>query len=398
MKRCFMPADILLPNTDDMEKWSVIACDQHTSDIGYWNGVRKLVSDHISTLHMILPEAELSVSDELTTKKINAYMTEAIRNGSFKCYPNAYVYVERTLVDGSIRQGIVGMVDLEDYDYTYSDGIKLCATEETVLERIPPRAKIRRDASLEFSHIILFCDDEKKAVIEPIGDVKNRLPMLYDFDLMFGGGHITGWLVAGENARSLDEALISYEEDNFYMVSDGNHSLVTAKRCYEERKQSADYKDGDPSRFALVELENINSPAIAFEPIHRLLLGVDIKKLLKDMESISGETGTELPWFSGDESGVFVMRYVPGEMPVATLQKFLDQWLEENDGEIDYVHGDDTIKELADTDNKIGFRLPKPERSEMVAHIMTGKTLPRKTFSLGHACEKRYYLEGRKIR
>ena len=398
MKRCFMPADILLPNTDDMEKWSVIACDQHTSDIGYWNGVRKLVSDHISTLHMILPEAELSVSDELTTKKINAYMTEAIRNGSFKCYPNAYVYVERTLVDGSIRQGIVGMVDLEDYDYTYSDGIKLCATEETVLERIPPRAKIRRDASLEFSHIILFCDDEKKAVIEPFGDVKNRLPMLYDFDLMFGGGHITGWLVAGENARSLDEALISYEEDNFYMVSDGNHSLVTAKRCYEERKQSTDYKDGDPSRFALVELENINSPAIAFEPIHRLLLGVDIKKLLKDMESISGETGTELPWFSGDESGVFVMRYVPGEMPVATLQKFLDQWLEENDGEIDYVHGDDTIKELADTDNKIGFRLPKPERSEMMAHIMTGKTLPRKTFSLGHACEKRYYLEGRKIR
>lgn len=398
MKRCFTPADILLPNTDDMEKWSVIACDQHTSDIGYWNGVRNLVADHLSTLHMILPEAELGVSDENTVAKINAYMRKAIQNGSFKCYPNAYVYVERTLVEGSIRQGIVGMVDLEDYDYTYSHGIKLCATEETVLERIPPRAKIRRDANLEFSHIILFCDDEKKTLVEPVGDVKDRLPKLYDFDLMFGGGHITGWLVAGEDAKALDAAFAAYERDNFYMVSDGNHSLVTAKRCYEERKQSPDYKEGDPSRYALVELENINSPAIAFEPIHRLLVDVDVEKLLKDMEIISGETGTGLPWFSGDASGVFVMKCIPGEMPVATLQMFLDKWLEENAGEIDYVHGDDTVKELADTGSKIGFRLPKPERKEMTAHIMTGKALPRKTFSLGHACEKRYYLEGRKIR
>ncbi len=398
MKRCFLPADILLPNTEDMQKWSVIACDQHTSDIGYWNDVRKLVSDHLSSLHMILPEAELGVSDENTVARINSYMANAERNGSFKCYPSAYIYVERTLVDGSIRQGIVGMVDLEDYDYVYSDGIKLCATEETVLERIPPRAKIRRNAPLELSHIILFCDDEKKTVIEPVGDVKDRLPKLYDFELMLGGGHITGWLVAGEDAKNLDAALIAYEKDNYYTVSDGNHSLVTAKTCYEERKHSENYKEGDPSRYALVELENINSPAIVFEPIHRLLTDVNVEKLMVDMEEISASNGTQIPWFSAGKNGVFTMKAVPGEMPVATLQKFLDSWLKENAGEIDYVHGDDTVKDLADAENKIGFRLPRPERKEMFAHIMTGKPLPRKTFSLGHACEKRYYLEGRKIR
>lgn len=398
MKRCFFPADILLPDTSDMERWSVIACDQHTSDPGYWNAVRSLVSDHLSTLHMILPEAELSGSDDSTVAKINAYMQQAIENASFKHYPNAYIYVERTLVDGSIRQGIVGMVDLEDYDYFYSDNVKLCATEETVLERIPPRAKIRCNAPLEFSHIILFCDDEKNTVVEPVGKRKDSLPKLYDFNLMIGGGHITGWLVAGEDAKALDDALICYEKNGFYTVSDGNHSLVTAKRCYEQRKESADYREGDPSRYALVELENINSSAIVFEPIHRLLTDIDAEKLFADMQEISASDGVNIPWFSGSSSGIFTMKAIDGQMPVATLQMFLDNWLKENAGEIDYVHGDDTVRELADGDNKVGFLLPRPERKEMFAHIMTGKALPRKTFSLGHACEKRYYLEGRKIR
>ncbi len=398
MKRCFRSADILLPKTAEMEKWSVIACDQHTSDLGYWRAVRNLVGKSLSTLNYILPEAELSTATDNTILAINENMRQSLAEDSFTTYPNTYIYVERTLVDGSIRQGVVGMVDLEDYHYFYGENVKLCATEETVLERIPPRAKIRRNAPLEFSHIILFCDDPDCTIVEPVADCKNNLVKIYDFDLMQGGGHITGWLVSGEVAAKLDAALDAYEAESFYTVSDGNHSLVTAKRCYEERRDGDEYKDGDPCRYAMVELENINSSAIVFEPIHRLLMDVDVTKLMQDMETISDPAGIPIPWASGDKRGVFNLKPVSGEMTVATLQRFLDAWLKDNAGEIDYVHGDDTVCELADTDTKIGFVLPKPERAEMFAHIMTGKALPRKTFSLGHACEKRYYLEGRKIR
>lgn len=398
MKRCFTAADIMLPKTNEIDKWAVIACDQHTSDPAYWRSVRDFVGKSLSTLNLILPEAELSAATDKTIEIINYNMRKALADDAFVSYPNAYVYVERTLVDGSVRQGIVGMVDLEDYDYVYSEGVKLCATEETVLDRIPPRAKIRRNATMEFSHIILFCDDANCTIVEPVALRKDAMKKLYDFDLMMDGGHITGWLVSGEEAARLDAALEAYEQNNFYMVSDGNHSLVTAKRCYEERRDSDSYVDGEPSRYAMVELENMNSSAIMFEPIHRLIVDTDVKKLLADMKTIEGENGIDIPWFSGENSGVFSMKANGGEMAVATLQNFLDQWLKENAGEIDYVHGDETVKNLADNETKIGFLLPKPGRAEMVDHIMTGKALPRKTFSLGHACEKRYYLEGRKIR
>lgn len=398
MKRCFTSADIMLPKTSEIEKWAVIACDQHTSDPGYWKAVREFVDKSLSTLNLILPEAELSAATQKTIEAINDNMRKALADDAFVTYPNSYVYLERTLVDGSVRQGIVGMVDLECYDYVYGDGVKLCATEETVLERIPPRAKIRRNAVMEFSHIILFCDDAQCTIVEPVALRKDALTKLYDFDLMMDGGHITGWLVSGEEAARLDDALEAYERNNFYMVSDGNHSLVTAKRCYEERRSAADYVEGEPSRYAMVELENINSSAIVFEPIHRLIVETNVEKLLSDMKAIECDSGVEIPWYSGEKCGVFHMNAKGGEMAVATLQNFLDQWLKENAGEIDYVHGDDTVKNLADSDSKIGFLLPKPGRAEMVDHIMTGKALPRKTFSLGHACEKRYYLEGRKIR
>ena len=398
MKRCFTSADIMLPKTSDIDKWAVIACDQHTSDPGYWKAVREFVGKSLSTLNLILPEAELTAATDHTIRVINENMRKALAEEAFVTYPNSYIYVERTLVDGSIRQGIVGMVDLEDYDYVYGDGVKLCATEETVLERIPPRAKIRRNASMEFSHIILFCDDAACSIVEPVAGCKESMTKLYDFDLMMDGGHIAGWLISGEIAARLEAALDAYEQTNFYMVSDGNHSLVTAKRCYEERRDSTDYVEGEPSRYAMVELENMNSSAIMFEPIHRLIVDTDVNKLLADMKTIEGENGVNIPWFSGENSGVFSMKANGGEMAVATLQNFLDQWLKENNGEIDYVHGDETVKNLADNETKIGFLLPKPGRAEMVDHIMTGKALPRKTFSLGHACEKRYYLEGRKIR
>ena len=398
MKRCFTSADVLLPKTNEIDKWAVIACDQHTSDPGYWEAVRQFVGGCMSTLNLILPEAQLSVATDSTIEAINRNMREALENDSFDSYPNSYIYLERTLVDGSIRQGIVGMVDLEDYHYVYGEGVKLCATEETVLERIPPRAKIRRNAVMEFSHIILFCDDTECTIIEPVAAQKENLQKLYDFDLMMDGGHITGWLVSNEVAARLDAALDAYEKDNFYTVSDGNHSLVTAKRCYEERRAAAEYAEGEPSRFALVELENINSSAIVFEPIHRLIVDTDVKKLFADMKQIEGEDGVEIPWFSGAERGFFKMKRVPGEMTVATLQSFLDAWLKENQGEIDYIHGDDVVRDLGCGENSCGILLDAMDKNDLFKTVILDGALPRKTFSMGHANDKRFYLEARKIR
>lgn len=396
MSRCFQSGDILLPDTGDMQKWSVIACDQHTSDISYWVDVREFVGASLSTLNLILPEAELAAVTKQTIENINTYMETYLKNNVFKVYPNSYVYLERTLLNGDIRQGIVGVVDLETYHYFYKDGVKVCATEETVMERIPPRVAVRENAPMEFGHIIVFCDDENNSLIEPVGNKKDALPLLYDFELMAGGGHIRGWLIDGENAKALDDAILKYEQNNYYLVADGNHSLVTAKSCYEKNKESGTYSG--PARFALVELENINSPAIDFEPIHRILLNTDVESLLRDIEEICVDNGAPITWSSGGKHGTLYLNVREDEMEVAVLQRFLDQWLKFHSGEIDYLHGEDVLEGLAKKQGNIGFLLPKPDRKKMFACILSGKALPRKTFSLGHTSEKRYYLEGRKIK
>lgn len=396
MKRCFTSADILLPKTDDYQKWSVIACDQHTSDVEYWDQVKELVGASFSTLHMILPEADLEKATADSVHNINAYMRKRIEEGCFSSYPGAYIYVERTLVNGDIRQGIVGLVDLEDYHFIYEPGAMLCATEKTVMERIPPRVAIRKDATLEFPHIIVFCDDSECSIIEPVSLRKDSLIKLYDFDLMLGGGHISGWLLNGEAALALDQAIAEYEQKDCYLVADGNHSLATAKQCYENEKEQG--IQNPAGRYALVELENVNSPAINFEAIHRVLTNADTRKLLKDMSDQADENGNEICWMCGGEEGVLRLRSEKDEMTVATLQRFLDQWLMDNTGVLDYIHDVDVLKNLSKEEGSIAFYLPKPVGSEMFSYIRTGNVLPRKTFSLGHSSEKRYYLEGRMIK
>lgn len=400
MSKYFKSADILLPKSAQMEKWAVIACDQFTSDKAYWTRVRKTAEGVPSTLHMILPEAELSEATEATVDQINACMDQYLREGVFQEYPDCFVYIERTLVSGAIRQGVIGAVDLEHYHYEPARHPMICATEMTVLERIPPRVAVRKDAKLEFSHVLMLCEDPQFALIEKLAHKKDRLQKLYEFDLMENGGHIAAWLVQGEDARAFSDALALYEQQNTYLVGDGNHSLVTAMTIYQQLKQELPAEESavHPARYAMVELENVHSSALVFEPIHRVLTGTDTKKLMKDLEAICAPDGICVQWFAGDDHGTINIRTPKGELTVGVLQDFLDDWMKENAAEIDYIHGDDAVKQLAKADNAIGFLLPTMDKSELFPFVQGGRTLPRKTFSMGHGCEKRYYLEGRKIK
>lgn len=408
----FCPAEILLPEKADMRRWAVIACDQFTSDPAYWQRVRALAGDAPSTIHMILPEAELGGDRKKAAARINAAMERYLADGVFARYPNAYVYVERTLQDGSVRPGLVGMVDLEAYDYRPGSVSPVRATERTVLERIPPRQEVRRDAPVELPHVLMLCDDEKRSLIEPVGALKDSLTKLYDFDLMEDGGHIAGWLVDGPEAAEFDRRFAAYSETYgekykdlpgakvLLAVGDGNHSLATAKSCYEERKARYPGVDvsGHPARYALVELENIHDPSLRFEPIHRVLTHVDAGALLDSLRTACAPDGFPVRYVTKNGCGELRLSRERGELAVAVLQTLLDEYLEAHPGEMDYIHGEAELEALARQDDAVGFLLPAMEKSQLFRGVIDRGVLPRKTFSMGHAREKRYYLEGRMIK
>lgn len=398
MAKFFKAADILLPQNCEMTRWAVIACDQFTSDTEYWKRVHKTAEGVPSTLHMILPEAELADVTEERIDHINATMRDYLENDIFREYKDAYIYVERTLKNGSVRQGIVGMLDLENYEYDPALHPMISATENTVLERIPPRVKVRKDAVVELPHVLLLCEDEEKALIEAVAERKHYMQKLYEFDLMEGGGHIAGWLLDQQTAACFETALTEYEARNVYLVGDGNHSLVTAKTCYELNKNAASSDEDIPSRYALVELENIHSPAMVFEPIHRLIVDADVDMLLKDIQVVCTDGGVVVPWVSGDTCGEINLAVADGELTVGVLQDFLDQWLAAHPGSIDYIHDLDAVTAFAQKPDSVAFLLPAMSKNELFPFVKTGRTLPRKTFSMGHGAEKRYYLEGRKIK
>lgn len=410
----FLPADILLPQVENMGKWSVIACDQFSSNPAYWERVRANAGEAPSTINLILPEAELGTEqEEAHTALINKTMAQYLEDQVFKTYAKSFVYVERTLVNGSIRKGLVGMVDLDTYDYSVGSVSDIRATEKTVVERIPPRMRVRRNAPVELPHILMLCDDHDKRLIEPIAAAKADLPVLYDFDLMEEGGHITGWLVQGDAVQAFEDRLTAYTasvgekyvglpgKPMVFAVGDGNHSLATAKACYEELKAANPGKDlsDHPARYALVELENIHDDAQVFEPIHRVLMKTDPKKLLADLQATwCAEGGFPVQWYMGKESGTVYLDKSKSQLAVGALQTFLDAWMKENEAEIDYIHGEDDTRELAEQDGAIGFLLPAMEKSQLFRGVIADGILPRKTFSMGHAREKRYYLEGRTIK
>ena len=409
----FGPADILLPRVDSLEKWSVIACDQFTSQPEYWQRVRACVGDAPSTLRLVLPEAELGANNDERAAQINAEMKRLLDGGLFSVYANAMIYVERTLLDGHVRKGLVGAVDLEAYDYETGSVSPVRASEKTVVERIPPRKKVRECAPLELPHVLLLCDDDERVLIEPIAAVRESLPKLYEFDLMEGGGHIAGWLVQGETAEAFERRLAAYARtvdgkyeglngaSVLFAVGDGNHSLATAKACYEDQKRACGPEEAAklPSRWALVELENIHDEAQAFEPIHRLVLTEDANALLRRMrEKIGAETGYPVTWYAGEKSGVIYLDERQGPLPVGVLQAFLDAYMTEHPCEIDFIHGEDALRELAARDGAVGLALPAIDKGGLFRGIVADGVLPRKSFSMGHAREKRYYLEARRIR
>ena len=402
----FLPADILLPRDVDMEKWAVIACDQFTSEPDYWQRVEHFVGMAPSTLHLIFPEAELKNEPEAHIRAIRAAMAAYREENRFVAYPGSFVYVERELADGSIRRGLVGRLDLEDYDYLPQSKAAVRATERTVLERIPPRVKIREGADLELPHVLLLCDDEEDRILAPLEREKSE--PLYDFDLMEQGGHIRGWLVSDKAARAVCERLDGYEREMtlrcadfteapmLYAVGDGNHSLATAKACWEKLKSTLSPEEAavHPARWALV-----HDRAQRFAPIHRIVSHTDPLALLQAARTeIGADAGIPLRWFSGERSGVLNLDPTKGQLAVGILQGFLDAWLAENEGQIDYIHGDESLRQLAGAEDSIGFLLPDVEKTAFFRSIMLDGVLPRKTFSMGQAREKRYYLEARRIR
>ena len=419
MKKCFRAADILLPSFDKVapEKWSVVACDQFTSEPEYWEKAAERVGDAPSTLNLILPEVYLSETEE-RVPKVNATMKKYI-DDVLVSHPDSMIYIERVQSDGSVRHGVLLAVDLEAYEYVKGASSLIRATEATVIERIPPRVAVRRGAAIELPHVMLLIDDPDRTVIEPLGGASG-MQTAYDFELMLGGGRIKGsYINASEQERmglALD-ALVCEENMSkrygkeglaplLFAVGDGNHSLASAKAAYEEvkAKLGADEAAAHPSRYALCEVVNIHDEALKFEPIYRVVFGVDAESFLSELRryaaSLSGEAEAQTVeyFYSEAESGSITFEHPCQQLTVGTLQSFIDAYIKEHeDVEVDYIHGEGSVKALSKKSGAIGFMFGGMQKNELFKTVIFDGALPRKTFSMGHAEDKRYYLECRRI-
>jgi hypothetical protein len=427
-----VPNVMLPPKGTDFSKWAVVACDQFTSQPEYWEAARKFIGDAPTTLDLFLPEAYLGKEGEAERiATIRKNMREYMAKGILETKPQGFVLVKRS-VAGNTRWGLVMALDLECYDYNKGATTLIRATEGTIVERIPPRLRIREGAPLELPHILVLIDDPKRTVIEPLAAKAEALDKLYDTDLMLDGGHITGWLVDGEKdiQGAIDAMEVLTDADAFhakygdhapllFAMGDGNHSFATAKANWEKVKATLtpeEQKD-HPARYALVEVENVHDDGIVFEPIHRVLFGIGgmegAEKLLEklkaqngdakivlsdDMPKASGGEVHTIPFCTGKTFGAFVVEKPAAQLAVGTLQNAIDALLKETEGaEVDYIHGEAVVRDLAAKPDTMGFLLPAMQKSELFPTVVFDGALPRKTFSMGEANEKRYYLECRKI-
>ncbi|MDE6732460.1 MAG: DUF1015 domain-containing protein [Oscillospiraceae bacterium] len=412
----FSKTNILLPKLDaaGMAKWSVVACDQYTSEPDYWTKTAEIVDGAPSALKLILPEVYLEEPDcDKRISVINSTMTEYLESGLFEEFKNCLVLTKRTQADGRLRAGLVGAVDLEMYDYNKGSKSQVRATEATVKSRIPPRVKIRMNAPLELPHIMILIDDPKCTVIEPL--LEKELKPVYDFELMQNGGHLSGAIVDGDDADGVLDALDKLAEEELkirhwsglekegvllYAMGDGNHSLATAKECYEQKK-AAGSPDAELARFALVEIVNLHSPALEFEAIHRVISDVNAYDFVRTMEEVLGLSDSAEQEFQmvglGGKVKKFGITKPTSNLTVGSLQKFLDEYLAKNGGKIDYIHGEDVVRKICADGSTIGFLLPAMKKSELFPTVIKDGALPRKTFSMGHAHDKRFYCEARRI-
>lgn len=416
----FQSGDILIPNQIDLEKWCVVACDQYTSEAKYWEDVSQTVKDVPSTFHIVFPEIYLNKGNSSQRiLDINETMQSYLNQDLFYEYKNKFIYVERTLENGKVRCGLMGVVDLEEYDYHKGSQSLIRATEGTVLERIPPRVAIRENAPIEAPHIMLLIDDAQKSVIEPLENKKNTWEVAYETKLMKRGGAIKGYVVDASSEQEILHALgelahLANFENRYqcqgkgvllFAVGDGNHSLATAKQCYENLKTqlTPEQAKNHPARYALVEVVNLHSPALDFEPIHRVVFDVDVDDLIKHLKQYNqkGPVKEEAQSFevvTGAGRQTITIQNPTAKMAVGTLQNFLDDYLKHHGGTIDYIHGGEVTIALGQEPGNVGFLLPPVDKSQLFPTVVFDGALPRKTFSMGHAWDKRYYLECRKMK
>lgn len=414
--RCLYPAELLIPADPNLfDEWACVACDQFTSQPEYWREVDKLVGEKPSTLRLMLPECDLDKAAErvpVIHQTMRAYLAGGVLTPAVQ---NGFVLLERNTESGA-RPGLVGVIDLEHYDFHKGAKSLVRATEGTIESRIPPRKAVREGAALELSHVLMLMDDPMHSVIEPLYAKRDQLRKVYDFPLMMGGGHLVGYAVeaAGDIAAvyaALDtlRARLDPADPLLFAVGDGNHSLATAKACWEEVKRGLTPEETmtHPARFAMVELENIHDDALRFEAIHRVLFGCDGDDLLNEFAAFVARKGAALTAEAGAQEITFVyegkqatvhVSNSPYALAVGTLQAFLDEWvLMHPECRIDYVHGEQAVRGLVGGEGAVGFLLPDPDKSALLPSVQKDGALPRKTFSMGSANEKRYYMECRRL-
>ena len=418
MSTAFKCADILLPKDVSMEGWAVVACDQYTSEPEYWAGVEKITCGEKSAYNLILPEVYLENDDvDSRIEKIHENMEKYLADDTFREYKDALIYIERIQSDGKIRAGLIGALDLEEYDYRKGSDSQVRATEATVVERIPPRLKVRNGAPIELPHIMILIDDNEKAIIEPLEARKAEMEKLYDFTLMKNGGKISGYLLTKDMQDKVFQRLDRLADlDGFnakyglneksalvYAMGDGNHSLATAKEYYEQLKRENPHMDlsDHPARYALVEIVNLHSSALEFEAIHRIVMGVDREEMLDEMADVLGlseeQSEQKIQIVQSGELKDMYIHKASSKLTVGSLQNFIDGYIAKKGGKVDYIHGIDVVKKLSMSDDAIGFILPDMGKEELFPTVICDGALPRKTFSMGHAEDKRFYVEARKI-
>jgi uncharacterized protein (DUF1015 family) len=387
----------LLPDVSDMRAWSVIACDQFSSDRDYWNRVACLVGAAPSTLRMILPEAYLGDgAHERFARDIALAMRNYLDMGIFRECRDSLVYVERKLSNGRTRRGLVGVVDLDCYDYSPDSKAPIRASEMTVPDRLPPRVAARASASLELPHVIALVDDAEMSVIEPLSRQTRSLEKLYDFDLMEGGGHITGWHVTGCDAARVSSLVNGRRIAAAMIIGDGNHSLAAAKAHWDELKRNG-VKDA-AARYALAELNNVYDPAVEFKAIHRAVFGVDACSFVRDMERAIGGSGRyRVEWRSSGKGGEFSVAASHIGDAIGAVQSFIDGVSEKTGCRVDYIHGDDALESLSSAADSVGIIMPAMDKADFFGTVLSRGVFPRKSFSIGESRDKRYYLECRKI-
>lgn len=435
--------EILLPNkSTDLTKWAVVACDQYTSQMDYWNDVKKLVDTAPSSLNVIFPEVYLEDDDgDQRIENINNAMQQYLNDGVLEVMPNkGFVLVDRKTSQVPSRKGLVVAIDLEQYDFNKGSQTLIRATEGTIVDRLPPRVKVRQDAAIELPHIMVLIDDPDRTVIEPLFD--QNPTEIYNFELMMDSGQIKGYAIdapeAIEQVANALENLINPEvfkkkynitDDNhnsplLYAMGDGNHSLATAKAIWEKLKEDA----GDDlsimsnkARYALVELVNIHDEGLEFEPIHRLIFDVNPEQLLNDMQAhfkgdctihrCDNEADMNTRAMAAEREGTHIIPFTdslsygyiqidnpPFTLELATLESFLNDYLEKVGGKVDFIHGVEVMNELGVKEGNMGFFFSSISKNTLFKTIIFDGVLPRKTFSMGEADEKRFYLEARKIK